>query len=69
MLEKLEAWSNEMSMSSESSDDTERNEDGRARWERPAFRRLVANLAEQGSGHMDEEMCVGGFVGDMICMS
>ena len=58
-----------MSTLSESSDDTKRDEDGRARWERPAFRRLVANLAEQGSGNMDEGNCVGGFVGSMICMS
>ena len=69
MLKKFGAWSNEMSMSSESSDDTKRVEDGRARWERPAFRRLVANLAEQGIGVKDEGMCVGGFTGSMICMS
>jgi hypothetical protein len=58
-----------MSMLSESSDDTKRDDDGRAPWERPAFRRLVANLAEQGTGLKDEGMCVGGFVGTMICMS
>jgi hypothetical protein len=58
-----------MSRSSESGDDTKQDEDGRARWERPAFRRLVANLAEQGEGLKDEGMCVGGFVGTMICMS
>ncbi len=58
-----------MSMSSESGDDTKQDEDGRARWERPAFRRLVANLAEQGTGNMDEGNCVGGSNPSMICMS
>jgi hypothetical protein len=62
-------WSNEMSMSSESDDDTNQDEDRRARWERPAFRRLVANLAEQGVGFKDEGNCVGGQQGSMICMS
>ena len=68
MLEAFEAlWSNEMSMSSESGD--EQGEDGRARWERPAFRHLVANLAEQGNQFADDGMCVGGFVPNMECMS
>ena len=69
MLKKFDAWSNEMSTLSESSDDTKRDEDGRAPWERPAFRRLVANLAEQGVGFKDEGNCVGGQNGTMICMS
>ena len=58
-----------MSTLSESSDDTKRDEDGRARWERPAFRRLVANLAEINVGFKDEGNCVGGQNGTMICMS
>ena len=57
------------SMSRESGDGTKQDEDGRARWERPAFRRLVANLAEQGNGVADEGMCVGGQNPTMICMS
>jgi hypothetical protein len=34
--------------------------DERALWERPAFRRLVANNAEGGTGPLDDGNCVGG---------
>jgi hypothetical protein len=36
------------------------NEDNRAVWERPAFRRLAASYAEASPGVTDDGNCVGG---------
>jgi hypothetical protein len=36
-----------------------KDQDNRALWERPAFRRLVANYAEGGSSNLDDGNCTG----------
>jgi hypothetical protein len=45
----------EKTMSSKKSDQTKTySEDNRALWERPTFRRLVANYAENSGGQADD---------------
>jgi hypothetical protein len=39
------------------------DEDGRAMWERPAFRRLAANYAEHAGPTKDDGNCNGGDTG------
>jgi hypothetical protein len=39
--------------------DQEENQDNRALWERPVFRRLVANCAESGRSNLDDGRCTG----------
>jgi hypothetical protein len=53
-----------MNMSSNNNDRDDRLHSGevddRALWERPAFRRLVANYAEAGGLAVDDGNCMGG---------
>jgi hypothetical protein len=46
-------------MSSKDSDRLKQDEDKRALWERPAFRRLEANSAKAGASIGDDGNCVG----------
>ena len=46
-------------MSSKNGDRAKRDNDNRAQWERPAFRRLVAKYAEGDAGLTDDGNCVG----------
>jgi hypothetical protein len=46
-------------MSSKNRDQLKQDNDTRALWERPAFRRLAANYAEGGNSNLDDGGCGG----------
>jgi hypothetical protein len=47
-------------MSGKACDQVKPDEDNRAFWERPAFRRLAASMAESGVNFGDDGNCNGG---------